>query len=441
MLTTSDGKTAGIATVIGLLTSMSLTFLTLRLYSRLRYQKGFSLDDYLLVVGWILLCVSATLTYAACSNGLGRHLKSLDPGQATNAKMYLIFCGQFALAAACLSQISISVTLFRIGATKSQRLILWTVVFSVIFTKVVSMFLVFTVCTPVQRLWQEDGGECRSYMFKPIVRFWVFAAATSAVGDLVLVALPWQILWRLQMRKMEKFGLGLAFTAGIFSAATSICEAVHIPEGNFSGDVTYSDLVMWTFAEPSVIIMAASVPFLHKLVQDVIKGFNTLARKCDLKGTSDTLPTSLPAGLYRSYPAPSSSDLRYALTPYPCSTTGNETTSGSDDIDTPIEGGSNLTTPICNTERTDGRRVTPTRNSYPQVADKGEEATRSGILKTSEVIVQSDQQDRHTDGTPVGLGIIESGKPCGLIESQGTYKSSVISTPIVISNDEDKEKE
>lgn len=156
--------------------------------------------------------------------------------------MYLILCGQFALAAACLSQISISVTLFKIGATRSQRLTLWIVISLVIISKVMSIFLVFTVCTPVQGLWIKHDSVCNESMFKPIVGFWIFAAGgtilspyfaselarrpadmacgldclvLSATVDLVLVALPWQILWRLQMRKIEKFGLGITFTAGI----------------------------------------------------------------------------------------------------------------------------------------------------------------------------------------------------------------------------------
>lgn len=47
------GKTAVIVTEISVLTAMTLTFLILRLYCRIRYQKGFSLDDYLLVFGWV----------------------------------------------------------------------------------------------------------------------------------------------------------------------------------------------------------------------------------------------------------------------------------------------------------------------------------------------------------------------------------------------------
>lgn len=185
--------------------------------------------------------------------------------------------------------------------------------------------------------------------------------------------------------------------------------------------------------------MAASVPFLHKLVQDVIKAFNALARRCHLKRPSDTLPSSSPTGPYCPYASPS--EPRHPRTPDPYSLTTAETGSGSDDIGTATEGGSGLTPTTCGTKHTSSRRDAPTRNSYLQVPVNVEEAKRSGILKTSEVIVQSDPQDSQTDVVPLGLGIIASGKPCGLTDSRGTYKGSVVSTPVVLLGGKEKQKE
>ena len=38
--------------------------------------------------------------------------------------------------------------------------------------------------------------------------------------------------------------------------------------------------MIWTFSEPAVIIMAASVPFLHKLAEEIAEKAQKLAKRC-----------------------------------------------------------------------------------------------------------------------------------------------------------------
>jgi hypothetical protein len=41
------------------------------------------------------------------------------------------------------------------------------------------------------------------------------SAVWSAIMDISLALLPWQILWKLQMRTAEKIGVGIAMSLGI----------------------------------------------------------------------------------------------------------------------------------------------------------------------------------------------------------------------------------
>lgn len=139
----------------------------------------------------ILLAVSSGLTYTACAYGVGQHITRLAPEDVSQAIKYLVISGQVALAAACASQVSISVTLFRIGATRIQRWLLYGVIGLVIATKAISMFLIFTTCQPIEELWNRpptpdkpgDGHKgnpkCHEWMFAPIVYFWVFSAGEN----------------------------------------------------------------------------------------------------------------------------------------------------------------------------------------------------------------------------------------------------------------------
>jgi hypothetical protein len=43
----------------------------------------------------------------------------------------------------------------------------------------------------------------------------IVCAVWSAIMDISLALLPWQILWKLQMRTAEKIGAGFAMSLGI----------------------------------------------------------------------------------------------------------------------------------------------------------------------------------------------------------------------------------
>ncbi|KAM7184086.1 hypothetical protein V8F33_013189 [Rhypophila sp. PSN 637] len=267
---------SSIITAVVPLIIMSTVFVGLRIFSKITYRRPFSKDDYALIASLILMAVAAELLFECVALGMGKKIVNIHHDHRPKVVMYLVLAGQFAIAGGCLGQISIALTLLAIARSKRQRLILWGIVATVVLTKGVSMILMFTACQPIDRLWNqyhlaEAAGFQACRIIHPTVHFWIFACAWTSCVNLVLVALAWYIIRKLQMKPLEKFGLGISFGAGIFSAITATIEAVHVPDGNYDGDVTHTSQVAWTFAGPSVVIMAACVPFLHKLAQDIFK--------------------------------------------------------------------------------------------------------------------------------------------------------------------------
>lgn len=91
--------------------------------------------------------------------------------------------------------------------------------------------------------------------------------------DFALVAISWSVVSKLQMRSTrEKVGLGVALSMGVVAGATSIVKAAILPT-LAEGDITYTSasLHIWSIAEPSVTIMAASIPLLRVLFSHVRK--------------------------------------------------------------------------------------------------------------------------------------------------------------------------
>ncbi|KAK4211349.1 hypothetical protein QBC37DRAFT_389743 [Rhypophila decipiens] len=294
---------SSIVTAVVPLIIVTTVFVGLRIFSKITYRKPFSRDDYVLIAALVLMAVAAGLLFECVALGMGQKIADIHHDRRPKVVMYLVLGGQFAIAGGCLAQISIALTLLGIARSKRQRLILWGIVATVVLTKVLSMILMFTACQPIDRLWNqyhmaEAAGFRACQNVHPTVSFWIFACVWYSCVDLVLVALAWYIIRKLQMKPLKKFGLGISFGAGIFSAITATLEAVHVLDGNYDGDVTQTNQVVWTFAGPSVVIMAACVPFLHKLAQDVIKslrldklrGFSALNRLENNSASSEPVP-------------------------------------------------------------------------------------------------------------------------------------------------------
>lgn len=202
-----------------------------------------------------------------------------------------------------------------------------------------------------------------------------------------------------------------------------------------------------------MIIMAASVPFLHKLVQDLLKCFAKLssattgclerrATACTTSTQVDNLlpSTSSTTNPYPSYPSP----VAGPLTPvYPLTSLDT----GSHDNVTPSQGGeSTLDSPASRRSASKARIQRHSGSVVVQVPIQVEEAKCSGILKTSEVIVKSEPHDGGTnhgkdeDGG-FGLGILDSGKPCGLADLRLTFEGTVVSRSEYLSTKNDGAKE
>lgn len=89
--------------------------------------------------------------------------------------------------------------------------------------------------------------------------------------DFALVAIAWTVVFQLQMRSTrEKVGLGVAMSMGVAAGITSLVKAAILP-ALAGGDITYAtaSLHIWSMAEPSVTIMAASIPLLRVLFSHV----------------------------------------------------------------------------------------------------------------------------------------------------------------------------
>ncbi|KAL1854996.1 hypothetical protein Plec18170_004408 [Paecilomyces lecythidis] len=267
-----DGVKANI--VLWAATVVSFLILLLRFYCKFFISRRLGWDDWIVFISWILLTVYAALISAAIPHGLGRHLQELlkePPPTNVALAMEYVLLGEFVAIIGCsLSKTSFAFTLLRIVVEKWQKIFLWFVIVSMNAVMISCALLYLLRCTPVQANWDTSiHGKC--FSIRTANSYAIFAGIYSGIMDFVLATLPWKILWKLQMKRREKFGCGLAMSLGFFASISAFVKTSYLPYLNNTFDITYYsvNLLIWAGAETGVTIIAVSLPPLRALVTKI----------------------------------------------------------------------------------------------------------------------------------------------------------------------------
>ena len=203
-----------------------------------------------------------------------------------------------------LSKMSFAMTLLRLVDGKT-RMFVWFVIVSSTLLASLSMLFLWVQCNPVAKNWQPMlPGTCWNPNVNVIIG--IAGGVYSTLGDWVLALLPWKVIWKLQMQRKEKIGVGIAMSMGILfvrplaggwrlwltlisAGVTSLIKVSKIPVlaggdftcrfappkipvvvvADFSPAVEGTYLILWSAAEASATIMAASIPVLRVLFRRI----------------------------------------------------------------------------------------------------------------------------------------------------------------------------
>ncbi|KAL2198442.1 hypothetical protein P885DRAFT_32891 [Corynascus similis CBS 632.67] len=247
---------------------MSLLFMALRFWCKMKYNKTIGWDDCILIFGWMFLAVYVSLAIAATRYGLGRHLDSVPSNDVAVAGRLLYVAEFFAILAVAVSKTSFAVTLLRFVLERWHKVLLWGVIASVNLAMWSCAVLLLAQCQPTRKLWNIVlDGSC--WPRSVYTAYSVFAGAWSAAMDFILALFPWILIWPMRIRTAEKVGVGIAMSLGVFAGITGVIKTTFLPSaGNPKSDFTYAstDLIIWAAAESAAIISAASIPFMRPLL-------------------------------------------------------------------------------------------------------------------------------------------------------------------------------
>ncbi|KAK4038345.1 hypothetical protein C8A01DRAFT_37732 [Parachaetomium inaequale] len=245
----------------GALMILSTLTIGLRIFVKHRRGRPIRKDDYTLAAAWVFLLTSLIFIMVAASQGYGQHLADLksDPTEAVKLVGAAEF---FAVSAGAIAKTSVAMTLLKVLKLRWQRSVTWWLAasvniviwgFAIFLWVIISQGRLVSICKEAGAVW----------------RFAMFGAVWSALTDFAFSILPWPFVWKLHQQKAEKILLGLGMSCGIGSGVIAIVKITQMDCRNFEHDITHDSvaLVIWTFAEPVAIIVAASVPILRKLFE------------------------------------------------------------------------------------------------------------------------------------------------------------------------------
>ncbi|KAH8680427.1 hypothetical protein BGZ61DRAFT_456688 [Ilyonectria robusta] len=244
-------------------TAVALLTVSLRVYVRGFMLKAFGIDDSIIIATWFASCGFAVVTIMQTKWGLG--LKHLDDMPTENYHNFMLL--QFIGAPFYISSIlgfKLSLLLSYLRFMSSGFWYRATVGVAVACTMFHISFLIaqINLCTPVRKQWDATvtGGSCLEG-----VPMYTTMASLTIVFDVLVMALPFPTLVKLQMANRKKLVLLGLFAMGTFVSVIQIVRIQTIK--SLSNLLDSSLLIMWSMVENNLGIIVASVPTLAPLVR------------------------------------------------------------------------------------------------------------------------------------------------------------------------------
>lgn len=266
--------------------TLASAFVFFRMLSRAAIVKKVSIDDYFMVLAWI---IDFGLSFAICYGtawGLGQHEANIPPSwQPTLRRANYAFTVLYQPA---LMAVKTSILAFYLGLPTSNRIFKWACIATLIVVNAgglaLTMVSVFQ-CHPISATFAivtPPTAHCTD-----IVTIYLSSAPLNIITDLAILFLPMPILTGMRLPRKQKIILVVTFGFGIFVAAVDVIRIAYLQSASMtrlaeiqsaaaSGSTRTAELddfswyasfsFMWTVIEVNFSIMCACVPGLKPLV-------------------------------------------------------------------------------------------------------------------------------------------------------------------------------
>ncbi|KAK8044927.1 hypothetical protein PG993_004951 [Apiospora rasikravindrae] len=218
-----------------------------------------------------LLCYSGSVTghiVSVVMGGVGHHMKELSPYHIARYSKLSFFAQIIYSPVIGCVRLSILFMLKRIFFTRGFCIATYFIMFFAFCWMLMPILVALLVCSPIEFNWNKKapGGQCGN---KQIA--YALVGAVDLVSDLLILALPMRMVFKLQIKTAHKFAVASIFGFSIITLIITAIRLYYIYGMDFT-DPTYSTIVPTTIGsvQMGIAIMVASAPLLRPVFDRTI---------------------------------------------------------------------------------------------------------------------------------------------------------------------------
>ncbi|THZ29490.1 hypothetical protein D6C89_01993 [Aureobasidium pullulans] len=288
-------------------------FVGMRIYTRIRLVKCVSWDDYLIALATLVFYADVGLFQYIVKVGLGKHL--WDVSAASFSPTFLevwTFAAMIYSISMLFIKMSILMLYRRLFPINNFKYLWWGCLFCTVGYGLGAIFSSLFACVPVRANWDLTVEADRCIDKKA---FYIGNGVMNIITDLMILALPIPIVWRLSLELRQKIILSVVFTLGSISCVISLVRLLSIITWIRVGDadITYTlqSIVVWSEIELSACIICANAPCLRPFFTTHLP-FLSLSAHTNHSSSKTGNPSQI-----HQYPTTIGGKRSRAISPYP----------------------------------------------------------------------------------------------------------------------------
>ncbi|KAI1069437.1 hypothetical protein LB507_008862 [Fusarium sp. FIESC RH6] len=248
--------------------AISFLFFMQRMYVKVFLVGGLQLDDYLLILSYLM----AVTTVACCihmfaAGAGGAHAWEI-PISTFNIYLRDVYISAVIyVPCGSLAKVALLIFYLRLSPQRWFKIAVYASMVFIIGYTIGLFFALLLACAPMEKNWNVlVEGTCVNL---PALYF--ATAAVNIASDILLFFLPLPMVCQLQLPFKQKIGLMGIFTIGSLTVITSIVRMSLLPGMLQSMDLTWVIAYpsIWIIVESNLIITCATMPTLRKFFKHV----------------------------------------------------------------------------------------------------------------------------------------------------------------------------
>ncbi|MCJ1438481.1 hypothetical protein MMC27_007871 [Xylographa pallens] len=215
---------------------VTTVFIAARIWTRAFILKSLGWDDYIsLITLSFTIAYSIVLIYAT-QYGMGSHIWNMDEMLASSYYKWVAIQSTiyvFCLLGYKLVVLFLYLRLFSIDGR--VRYATYAVMFWVVGYLLCNFITQVAGCKPISKFWSPaTPGFCYNFIKADLV-----FGSMNWISDLVIFALPWPVVWKMQLTRREKVGVSLVFMSGAVACIVAVIRYAYMYTDLASYDRTW----------------------------------------------------------------------------------------------------------------------------------------------------------------------------------------------------------